>query len=406
MGIDTLTNIQKMRLLGLCTQEIRDSQSLDANEGSIPSQGHGNPPRSNNLPKPFLQMLAGVEDKLLDQYHTFRDRKSHIRKALEQSATCDASEIADNKDGAGQLGLTALHVAAMRGDVKGVEALMNGGAQSNCKAREMLGYITPLELAIAWCPEGKNVVDIVQVLLPSAARDGVGDNTRQLGARVGCKTTILHMAAARKSSVILQLLLSVDGVSPEVLDTRDAYYRTPLHIAAQVGSLDCVELLLDKGANVQLRDYNCFTPHELAQRYSLGFTKDHKPPWVGSDMVYDVLTYGQNLDWGSSTDYEAVIQKFSAIDTATQSAAISPQQPSDPLLFQLPSQLKDYKAPVNNTKPPAFALPQDWDQMIDYFTGAETQPVPIGSGGNLHKYPYRATATSIPREDEALWLPE
>ncbi|KAF8429073.1 kinase-like domain-containing protein [Tirmania nivea] len=407
MGIDTLTNIQKMRLLGICTQEIRDSQSLVANERPIPSQESGHPIRSSSLAKPFLQMLTGVEGKLLDQYHTSRDRKSNIRKTLEHFATYDASEIADNKDApqvAGQLGLTALHVAAMRGDVKGVKALLNGGATRGCKSRSGLGYITPLELAIAWCPEGRKAVDIVQALLPSAAGYEVGaDNASLLGARVGCKTTMLHMAAARKTSAILRFLFSVEGVCSEVLDTRDAYFRTPLHIAAQVGSLACVELLLDRGANAQLRDYDCLTPYELAQKYSLGFTKDYMALCVRSDMIYDVLTYGQNVDWGSAADYEAVIQKFNTIATSTQSVAMAPEQLSDPLLFQLPSQLKDYKAPVDNTKPPAFTLTEDWDKMTDYFIGAAS---PVGSGDYLHKYSYRATATSIPRENEALWLPE
>ncbi|RPB20543.1 hypothetical protein L211DRAFT_841632 [Terfezia boudieri ATCC MYA-4762] len=397
MGIDTLTNIQKMRLLGLCTQEVRDCRAFDVKERPILSQGFE---PSNNLAKPFLRMLVGVEAKLLDQYHTFRNRETHIRRTLEQFATYDASEIADNKDGAGQLGLTALHVAAMRGDVKGVEDLLKGGAQSNRKANGVLGYITPLELAVAWCLEESNVTAIIQALLPSAA-----DITRQLSSRVGYKTTILHMAAARTSSALLRLLLSVEVAGPEVLDTRDAYYRTPLHIAAQVGSLDCVEFLLDKGANVQLRDYNYLRPHELAQKYSLEFTKDQAYR-VGSDMLYDVLTYGQNLNRGTATKHEAVIRKLDTIATAAQSVAVAPEQPSDLAIFQLASQLKDYKAPVDNTKPPTFALTNNWDQIIDYFTGTETQPVPVGSGDNLLKYSYRVTATSIPRENEVLWLHE
>ena len=358
-------------------------------------------------------MLTGVEDELLEQYLTFRGRTSHIRQTLEQFATYDASDVAQLlNDGTGQLGLTALHVSAMRGDVKGVGALLNGGANSSCESKGGLGYITPLELAIAWCPEGRNAIDTVQALLsPTVGYEFEANSARQLSARVGCKTTLLHMAAARKSSAILYLLLSVANINLEVLDidTRDAYYRTPLHIAAQVGSLDCVELLLGKGANAQLRDYNCLTPHELAQKYSFGFPKDHKAPSVGSDMVYDVLTYGQNLDWGSATDYEAVIQTFNTIATVTQSVQIAPEQPSEPLLFQLPSQLKNYKAPIDNTKPPAFAYSNDqweWRQMTDYFTGAAAQPMPVDSKDYLHKYSYRATATSIPRESEVLRLSE
>jgi len=52
---------------------------------------------------------------------------------------------------------------------------------------------------------------------------------------------------------------------PPNLDERDDFGYTPLHLAADRGNRELVELLLSDGADVSLKDADGFTPLELAQ---------------------------------------------------------------------------------------------------------------------------------------------
>jgi tetratricopeptide (TPR) repeat protein len=53
--------------------------------------------------------------------------------------------------------------------------------------------------------------------------------------------------------------------NPKLVSSRDDFSKTPLHIAAQEGHKDVVELLLAKGAEVNAVDFFGFTPLYLAQ---------------------------------------------------------------------------------------------------------------------------------------------
>jgi len=303
---------------------------------------------------------------------------------------------------AGQLGLTALHIAAMKGDLKCVIALLNNGAQHDHKSKGTLGYITPLELAVSWCPED-TAVSIVEALLHSVNR--IEANQARLISRVGRKTTLLHMAAARKSSAVLLSLLSHYELGSELPDVRDAYYRTPLHIAAQHGCFDSVKVLIHKGANPQAQDYHGLTPHELAisRLNSLERTGSSNPLRVGSDMLYDILTYGKTQD-PSSADRDAIIHELTS--RAAHSAV--PTQLHCPVAFQLPFQLKHYQSPgrVQEHDAPAPVSREDHPWMTDYFTGSGAQqPTGVAATHN-RKYAYSGPATAIPREYWTVQLSE
>ena len=293
---------------------------------------------------------------------------------------------------AGQLGLTALHVAAMKGDLNCVMALLNGGVRANCKASGTLGYITPLELAVSWCPED-SVGAIVEALL--ASMDGIETYQERLLSRVGCKTTLLHMAAARHSSAVLFTLLSRYELGSEFLNIRDIYYRTVLHIATQHGCFKSVKFLIQKGANIQARDCHGLTPQELAMARlsSLETTGKPRPLRARSDNLYDVLTYGRNLN-PSSADNEAIIQEFNN-HVAQELGQIALQ---GSLLFQFPFQLKHYEA----SKKVAFASPKRQQPMTDYFATEATSETETHS----RTYTYSNTAICIPGEPRTLHLLE
>lgn len=72
-------------------------------------------------------------------------------------------------------------------------------------------------------------------------------------------STALHVAAAQKSSALIDLLSN--GAS---IDKRDARGRTALHIAAVEDSSQGVAALLRSGANVSAKDRYGLTPADLA----------------------------------------------------------------------------------------------------------------------------------------------
>ncbi|KAF8459751.1 hypothetical protein BDZ91DRAFT_851920 [Kalaharituber pfeilii] len=466
-GLHTLAFIQKMRLQGLCAQEIRDAQKPipvpNDDEASESSQ------RVDRVTEAQLEILKEVETKLLADYEAFRDVGSTIRKYLERVVTYDDSALASNAElpnilrhlqqghvldtemilrskefilpdltlwtkksslgglfhyavylnradiippllnagmpgldeGAGQLGLTALHVAAMRGNLNVLQELMSGGALTECRSMGALGYITPLELAVGWCSDD-NAVDVVQVLL-SAATTRLDDNSTKLVARVGCKTTLLHMAAARKSSAVLTSLLA-RHINPGLLDTRDVYYRTPLHVAALAARLDCVKLLLSKGADPGLRDYQGMTAHELVKECSLSPEKGLD--WLGSDVLYNILTNGRDRE-PLSTEYQTLLHEFTTIAAQSTVSTDFSDDITNRLPFQTATNLAKYQSPEKSFQHdrPAFAsTSDDWTYMTDYFTAATPDGHFPCTQNYPRKYAYLNTATSIPRETDVLYF--
>jgi len=74
-------------------------------------------------------------------------------------------------------------------------------------------------------------------------------------------TSPLHLAALRNDVKALRNC----AVRGDV-DFRDALDRTPLHVAAGSGSLECVKLLLDLGADVSAFDFSDTSPCIYAGR--------------------------------------------------------------------------------------------------------------------------------------------
>ena len=72
--------------------------------------------------------------------------------------------------------------------------------------------------------------------------------------------TPLHMAALWDSRAVAELLLDRGAK----IDVRDEYQQTPLHTAAMGNSRAVAELLLDRGADYEARNKNQLTPLHLA----------------------------------------------------------------------------------------------------------------------------------------------
>lgn len=155
-------------------------------------------------------------------------------------------------------GYTPLHAAAAKGHIEVVQVLLADGADLN--ARDQLGR-TPVHLAV-YC--GQEAV--AELLLAKGANldifaaSGLGkfDHVAMLlKAKPGLvnmegpKGRPLHWAAYRDQKDVVELLLEKGAE----VNARDKFGLTPLHEAAFGGHKDVVEVLLANGTDVNARDY-------------------------------------------------------------------------------------------------------------------------------------------------------
>jgi ankyrin repeat protein len=88
-----------------------------------------------------------------------------------------------------------------------------------------------------------------------------GTDINQMGS-YAIEGSALHVAVRSGQPDIARLLIE----SGAEVDIRDNSDFTPLHNAAWNGNLEMVKLLLDAGANITARDYSGFTPLACAYR--------------------------------------------------------------------------------------------------------------------------------------------
>ncbi len=130
-------------------------------------------------------------------------------------------------------GMTALHWAALRGDLEAAEMLLQ--ADANVKARTRLGAYTPLILAA----EGGHG-DVVDALLRAGADPNAATST---GA------TPLMLAAASGSVPSVRALLD-RGADPNAREAERS--ETALMFAAARDRADAIRILIERGADVAL----------------------------------------------------------------------------------------------------------------------------------------------------------
>ncbi|OPJ77009.1 ankyrin-3-like [Patagioenas fasciata monilis] len=138
-----------------------------------------------------------------------------------------------------------LHFAAERGDKTMVEMLLNANADPNAEDREKK---TPLHMAAV-----RGHLSIVEVLLAKKARFGVKDMD-------GC--TPMHYAAIKGNTEIVKILL-ISGTNKNIED-RNIWRKTTLHIAAEYGHSNLINLLLSHGAAINALDNTKDTPLHCA----------------------------------------------------------------------------------------------------------------------------------------------
>ncbi|KAK1841563.1 hypothetical protein CCHR01_15797 [Colletotrichum chrysophilum] len=149
---------------------------------------------------------------------------------------------------------SVLVAAAGAGQILVVEYLLQRGVPPN---GEPASGRTPLGLASAG-----GFSQVVHSLL----RSGADVNLTSKGRK-----TPLYLAVVHKRHELVEILLALgDGIgggaptTAVVVDTPDSSRLTPLHVAASAGDESLIELLLQRGANVESRSAQRQTPLHLA----------------------------------------------------------------------------------------------------------------------------------------------
>ena len=137
-------------------------------------------------------------------------------------------------------GRCLLHIACERGDVRCMELInqYTRGRQLNQMDKD---ENTPLNIAVYW-----NHHNVICSLLKLGADPNYGKNLTLRFHRMP-----QHIAATKHSICILQKLLE-HGSS---VDAQDSWGSTPLMVAINSKSIECVKLLLQCRANTDIRDY-------------------------------------------------------------------------------------------------------------------------------------------------------
>lgn len=220
-----------------------------------------------------------------------------------------------NIEGVNADGRTALHAAVMEGQVEALNLLIEAGANIDAPmgalgitALHMACYTinrTMVERVISYDPDlearmngvtplftavSVGDADIVQLLLDAGA-----DATALTMGDVGGGESILHMAVAHYKTWLLRPLLQ-RGADANVIGMSPAG-QTALHIAAQCGNAEALQILIAAGADV------------LA-RYTDGTTALHLAAYHGHVQAAEVLLkHGLDV---SATDQNGEVPLYMA----------------------------------------------------------------------------------------------
>ncbi|WP_341815840.1 MULTISPECIES: ankyrin repeat domain-containing protein [unclassified Wolbachia] len=222
-----------------------------------------------NAPSPFFKWTAlhwaaeagniEVTLKLLQKGANVNQLDSSERTALHLATEAGDIEITKilvtnkvNPNVKDLMNLTALYEAAKNGHKEVVKYLMQNGA--DVKKNGAL-KLTPLHIAVA--NADKALVDCIM------KNDNNIEETIETVDVFGW--TPFYWAVTRNNPLILEILLQGKSRCKASVDVEDKLLgRSPLHVAATNGNMEAVELLINYGAEVNLKDAWGWTPFHCA----------------------------------------------------------------------------------------------------------------------------------------------
>ncbi|WP_197168066.1 ankyrin repeat domain-containing protein [Neorhodopirellula pilleata] len=159
-------------------------------------------------------------------------------------------------------GMTALHEAVMRNDLKECLSLIAAGADVNAST---IYSVTPMSIA---CTLGN--ASIAEAFIDSGA---------DVGRALPGKTTLLMIASRSGNAGLVQLL--IDHGAP--LDASDRNQQTALMWAAAAGNADAIDVLAKNGAMIDAASSSDFTALGFAARQGQLSAAKHLVQW-GADL--------------------------------------------------------------------------------------------------------------------------
>ncbi|KAI0226875.1 hypothetical protein LSAT2_022672 [Lamellibrachia satsuma] len=152
--------------------------------------------------------------------------------------------------------MRALHLAASHNEAEIMSMLIEVGADLRCFDEE---NGTPLHYA---CMEGN--VKIVKMLFDAAESQGWVVVQSMVTDVDNEKNAALHMAVENRSYDVTQILIDKGAV----VNVTTTNYSTPLHLAAVAGDVDILRLLIDNNARLDALDINQMTPLHRAAAHN------------------------------------------------------------------------------------------------------------------------------------------
>ena len=181
------------------------------------------------------------------------------QEAAQQEAVDLAAAHKESLDKYRRDGAEALHAAARKGDLAGIEALLAAGADVNAKDEEGENGVTPLHFAV-WSDR----TNAAKALLAAGA-DANQDNTDG--------HTVLMLAVSRGNLAIVKALVAA-GADVNAKEERG---YTPLHLAAWYGLPNVAKVLVVAGANTKAKNNNGRTPYKECRKE--GFSRKTCKPF-------------------------------------------------------------------------------------------------------------------------------
>ncbi len=166
-------------------------------------------------------------------------------------------------------GSTALHLAAAFGHVEVAEVVLAAGGDVCVRDAEELSQRTPLHIAAFW-----GQTDIARILVSS----GADVNTLDAHGLTPLREAAMGSGPGPDRMKVAELLLAAGA------DVNYGAYA-PLHDAAQCGDVEMVRLLLDAGADIDIKNRLRF----VDLRHLSGLSPLHYAAWYGCTEVVELL---------------------------------------------------------------------------------------------------------------------
>lgn len=139
--------------------------------------------------------------------------------------------------------------------IEAVKLLLERGAKVNVVSN--MG-MTPLAGAVSTMAD----IEIIKLLLEHGANINAKIRLLTVPGNSTLELTVLHMAAQTRNQLVVQLLIQ-KGAD---VNCRDSFGGTPLMAAVSEGKLEVAKILIENGAHVNVRDNAGRTALNLAER--------------------------------------------------------------------------------------------------------------------------------------------